>query len=894
MTRTFNLKGILAALVITCCLQSAFAQTFWTESFSDQTASEANWIHGGTNPGPVSWAWTDDPDAGAWDGAWDGPTAATGYFWFDSDGNLTGNTHDVTLTGTGVPADCSAKSNVHVKFYTFFRTISGIDVARVGVSTDGTNFTYYNVPQFDALGAETSSAQFYNGYVDLAIPEADGKSQVWIQFRYQGTWEYYWKVDDIELYEAAGAVPCDQNPLAIICDNFDSYNTAQKLGPQATHWTTWSGGEGTAEDGIVSTEQASTGANSLKVVSTAATGGPQDVVLNLGNKSTGKYELKFKMYIPTGKNGYYNMQQSVPIGNAGAGDWNFNVHFENAGAGRLTDSTDATLGTFTYPYDQWFECRHVFDLDHNLHTFYADGNFVKKAVYYRNLGGIDFFGTNNVSTFYVDDVEYVGLPAVVYNADECDGAIDLSLYFGKTPEVPQTTGLYDNSAATVGVSDPSAPSCFLDGVSQTTPADPEINNSMWFSFTGDGGSYDIQTVPCNATTYVDDTQIAIYTGECGNLVQIACNEDLFPTGDPDFRAGLTNFETEPGVEYLILIDGWSIGGVAASGEYCIEITQKPSVTCADGEVGTFTVANNGFVCNAATTGGLFDLDDASFALPTVGPVYGMAWAITTEAVTGGAWPPSLTSYWGSFGVSPSLYVPNLTNNGNPLTQNAIWYFTPVVVGGAVDTIPANAAFLHQLDLTNACYFVGESVPLILLAELNPLDAVADVTNPTPGNSDGVIDLTVSGGIFDILQDPSVSYTVDWTGPNGFTSSDEDISGLGAGDYTATIVDITGCVDPYDFTVSVVTAVKDPASVKSLTINPNPTSNLTQLNLQLEKTAEVRVEILNTLGQSLQTVDAGKVNTLNQQIDLSRFTEGTYFLRVTVDGETAIRRVVLNR
>jgi hypothetical protein len=391
--------------------------------------------------------------------------------------------------------------------------------------------------------------------------------------------------------------------------------------------------------------------------------------------------------------------------------------------------------------------------------------------------------------------------------------------------------------------------------------------------------------------------MAIYTGECGSLIPVAggCNEDLFVDADPntDFRAGL-DLETEAGTDYYMLIDGWSDQGIVSTGEYCIEITQQASITCAEGEVGTYTVSNNGFVCNGALTSDVLTLNDASFILPTIGPVYGISWAITTEAVVGGAWPPDLASYWGSFAVNPSLYVPSLTNNGTPLTQNAIWYFTPVVVGGAIDTVPANAPFLHQLDISGACYFVGESTPLVLLAELNPLDATADITQATPGNSDGSIDLTVTGGIFDILQDPASSYTVEWSGPGGFTSNDEDISNLPEGDYTVTVTDLTGCADPFEFTFSVTTGIKDPASVKSLTVNPNPTANLTTLNLVLENTSDVRVEVLNTLGQTLQTVDAGKVNALNQQIDLSRHTDGTYFLRVTVNGETAMRRVVLNR
>jgi len=897
MTRTLNFKSVLAALLLTCFAQGAFAQSFWSETFSDKATSIANWVHSGTNGGPKTWQWTNNPTAGDFlPAAFASATASTGYMYFDSDSN--GNfAHDVRLTGVGVPANCTGKSNVRLKFFTYLRSFSGTEVCRVGISTDGTNFTYYNLAQLDALVAQGAGTNIYQGPIDIAIPQADNQAQVWIQFRYQGTFEYYWKVDDVELYEEEVAVPCDLNPSAIICDNLDSYNTAQKLGPQATWWTTWSGTEGGTEDGTVSTEQASTAPNSLKILSTATNGGPQDVLLALQNKSTGKYELKFKIYIPAGKNAYYNVQQAVPLV-GGNGDWNLNVFFNNAGAGQFTDGDNVELAKFTYANDKWLECKHVFDLDNNLVTFWVDGNFVKKAAYERNLGGINFYGTNNVSTFYVDDVEYVELPAVVYNTDECDGAEDISLLFGQAPNVAQTSGLYDNTTATVGASDPAPPGCFLDDISTSNPNGiPAIDNSMWFTFTGDGGTYDIQTVPCNSTSYVDDTQMAIYTGECGSLLPIACNEDLFADNDPltDFRAGFLNFETEAGTDYYILIDGWSAGGVAAVGEYCIEILQKPSITCAQGAVGTFNLSNNGIVCNGGNPSEVLTLNDASFTLPTEGPVFGMTWAITTQPVTGGVWPPTLTtSYWGSFFVNPSLFVPTLVNDGDPLNQNGTWYFTPVVVAGAIDTIPADPAALHHLDISNGCFFVGQSAPITLLAELTPLDATVDVTSPTSGNSDGAIDLTVTGGFFDIIQDPALSYTVEWTGPNGFTSTDEDIAGLEAGTYNATITDLTGCADPYDITVDLTTAVKDPASVKLLSVNPNPTADFTTLNLSLQNAADVRIEVVNTLGQTLQTLDAGKVNALNQRIDLTRFTNGTYFLRLTIDGETAMRRVVVNR
>src|SRR5690606_9248095 len=53
-----------------------------------------------------------------------------------------------------------------------------------------------------------------------------------------------------------------------------------------------------------------------------------------------------------------------------------------------------------------------------------------------------------------------------------------------------------------------------------------------------------------------------------------------------------------------------------------------------------------------------------------------------------------------------------------------------------------------------------------------------------GGNDRSINLTINGG--------SAPYTIAWTGPNGFASGNEDISGLRAGAYTVVVTDASGC------------------------------------------------------------------------------------------------------
>jgi len=62
-----------------------------------------------------------------------------------------------------------------------------------------------------------------------------------------------------------------------------------------------------------------------------------------------------------------------------------------------------------------------------------------------------------------------------------------------------------------------------------------------------------------------------------------------------------------------------------------------------------------------------------------------------------------------------------------------------------------------------------------------------------GETDGYINVSVSGGTGALI--------ISWDGPGGFTSSDEDISYLEAGDYTITVTDELGCSESYEFSLT---------------------------------------------------------------------------------------------
>ena len=98
----------------------------------------------------------------------------------------------------------------------------------------------------------------------------------------------------------------------LFSDNFDGYALGSYLGPQSLTWSTWSGTEGGAEDAQITNNNASSAPHSIYLSSTAANGGPQDVVLKFGQLyNSGVFTLQNKFYINSGKAGYYNIQGAL-------------------------------------------------------------------------------------------------------------------------------------------------------------------------------------------------------------------------------------------------------------------------------------------------------------------------------------------------------------------------------------------------------------------------------------------------------------------------------------------------------------------------------------------------------------------------------------------------------
>ncbi|MEO7992231.1 MAG: SprB repeat-containing protein, partial [Chryseolinea sp.] len=102
---------------------------------------------------------------------------------------------------------------------------------------------------------------------------------------------------------------------------------------------------------------------------------------------------------------------------------------------------------------------------------------------------------------------------------------------------------------------------------------------------------------------------------------------------------------------------------------------------------------------------------------------------------------------------------------------------PVPITGLPGTVGGKSylVIVQDADGSTPFFVTIFSISSGLSASLN-----SSVNNSSCATPDGSIDINASGG--------TLSYTYAWTGPNGFTASTQDISGLAGGTYNVTVFD----------------------------------------------------------------------------------------------------------
>lgn len=210
-------KSILTALLLWAGMLNAQQPVpFWSQDFAG--GFPAGWTTTDASNQGVLWTWCSNPTAGNSEAGcspifddglnlqipFQATTATNGFMTLDSDqaGQLPTN-HKSRLTTPVI--DCSGKPVVFIKFQTHAGryVVDLADGALLQVSNDGgTTWTdFFVFPDFRERWTKNPEEPV----IDISAV-AGGKSNVRLRWQWEGNFEYYWNIDDVQLF--------NQNPTA--------------------------------------------------------------------------------------------------------------------------------------------------------------------------------------------------------------------------------------------------------------------------------------------------------------------------------------------------------------------------------------------------------------------------------------------------------------------------------------------------------------------------------------------------------------------------------------------------------------------------------------------------------------------------------------------------------
>lgn len=662
-------------------------------------------------------------------------------------------------------------------------------------------------------------------------------------------------------------------PLVLIEDNIDEYEEGA-IGPQAAHWSTWSGGA--AEEGIVSPDFALSGTQSMKIEGTDPAGGPQDVLLLLGDKEDGHYQLSWEILVLEGTAAYYNIQKEETSPGA---EFGMQVFFNADGTGSL-DAAGGSAATFEYTQDDWVTVTHFIDLDNDVIRLFIDGNFVYSWPASATtgdvggtlkLGAIDFFPIDDTYLFYIDDVYYAQIPAAsagqyCYLADTAVEGVNV------TPDID----------------------CF--GAGFGVRSNGGGLGGHWFSYTAmNDGAMAVGTCDNGGV----DTRLWVFADGCGELNVVGVSDDMCPMGEGlDSWASYREVPITAGETYYIMFDNvwdargfeWTlteIPGELAPGDFCESaIAIEPGTITIDTLSGDAAVAGPsiGFFVASTTpyaNSRFYQFTPAENGLMSV---------YTCEAT------PTETAlyiYTGECGLeSLELIATDISGCDEGSSTRLIEAVggTTYYIEWASESDETREGFDFELEFGGTQVDVTFEVDMSLVAAAGDLSAQGAFIEGS--FVDGKVRMDDSDGdnIFTYTTRLFKGDTLNWIYFNGQflkENINEELGGLGCTvdgmrfgivgeeDTKFETVCFNSCA-----TCEEVVNVDDEVFAQSLRVFPNPATDFTVVEYSFDTATDIVVRLTNALGQELRTVRVANALVGTERINLDNLPAGSYAVNIT--------------
>ncbi len=166
-------------------------------------------------------------------------------------------------------------------------------------------------------------------------------------------------------------------------------------------------------------------------------------------------------------------------------------------------------------------------------------------------------------------------------------------------------------------------------------------------------------------------------------------------------------------------------------------------------------------------------------------------------------------------------------------------------------------------------------------------SVIAIEPDTDNAHDGSIEIEVGGGAGD--------YSYQWLNAQGaVVSTDANVYGLSAGDYTLIITDGNGCEASLVFTVESVTMTIDRRMESKINLYPNPANGWVTLALEDTQAQEVDIVVFDMSGRLAARFPHSDMSTGAVTLDLSAQTSGIYLVKIVIGNQVVAKKLAINR
>lgn len=196
--------------------------------------------------------------------------------------------------------------------------------------------------------------------------------------------------------------------------------------------------------------------------------------------------------------------------------------------------------------------------------------------------------------------------------------------------------------------------------------------------------------------------------------------------------------------------------------------------------------------------------------------------------------------------------------------------------GTFGNLSQGAYTIEVLDGDNCTSYIN-----VTLGGPSAINAATAGITPENAGNDGAVNINVSGG--------TGPYTYSWTGPNGYTATTEDISGLVGGSYSVTITDANGCTSSIsNITVPSNVGIEEMANGEFL-VYPNPSEGIFHVELIGQATDVFTVSVMDITGRVIRVE---KFNDSKFVVDLSDVATGNYTINIETLNHRMMKRVIV--